>query len=253
MILGVDAGNSRIKIAVIGSREIRRLIDVPTKQFVEREERFRRLFADLAPEIGEVSGAAVSSVVPSLNKPLNKAIREALGVSVLTIDAGCRYPFRVAVKDPGKVGVDRLSAAAGLHKRTSNAVIVDVGSAITVDLIRERVFAGGLIMPGPALGLSALGTYARKLPEIDYTSISKHFPATFNDTHPSMILGAHIGAVGAVREAVRFLTQKTRRRPATMVAGGGAAVLAGHWPSSWRYDPDLVLRGIRRIWVLNRG
>lgn len=251
MILGIDAGNSRIKIAMVGSREIRRLSDVPTKRFVERPAQFDRLISDFADQIGDVTGAALSSVVPSLNAPLKKAIRAAFGVRLLTIDAGCRYPFRVAVKNPVKVGVDRLAAAAGLQARISNAIIVDIGTAITVDLVRDGAFMGGLIMPGPALGLSALGAYARKLPEIDYAAISRHFPGQFDDTRPSMILGTHLGAVGAVREAARFLAQKSRRSPLTIVTGGGAPALDGRWPSSWRHDPDLVLRGIRRIWILN--
>ena len=257
MVLCIDAGNSRIKIAVVGARRIHRLADVRTSRIVERPERFTRLIHDLGPRLGGLSGAAMSSVVPGINRYLRKTIREELGVGVLLIDKACRFPFRVAAKDPAKVGVDRFSAAAGLHKRTLNAIIVDIGSAITVDLVREGSFAGGLIMPGPALGLHALGSYARKLPQIDYKAITRHFPVSFDDTRPSMILGTHIGTLGGVREAVRFLTQetrgqKTRARPAIVVTGGGARAFAGRWPASWRYDPDLVLRGVHRIWVLNR-
>jgi type III pantothenate kinase len=259
MILCIDAGNSRIKIAVIGVGRIRRLADVRTSRIVERPERFIRLIHDLGPRLGDISGASISSVVPGINRYLRKAIREELGVGVLLIDTACRFPFRVATKDPAKVGVDRFSAAAGLHKRTLNAIIVDIGSAITVDLVRKGSFVGGLIMPGPALGLHALGTYTRKLPEIDYKALTRHFPADFDDTRPSMILGTHIGALGGVREAVRFLTQEARGqktpgpRPAVFITGGGARAFAGRWPARWRYDPDLVLRGVHRIWVLNRG
>ena len=59
------------------------------------------------------------------------------------------------------MGVDRIVAISG----KSNVVIVDAGSAITVDVIRDDIFEGGFIFPG----LSAMmETYKRVSPALDY-------------------------------------------------------------------------------------
>ena len=253
MVLCIDTGNTRVKIAMVDGSGVHRLADVDTKRVVENPEIVSRLLQNAQRRAGDPRGAALSSVVPGANAALRKAVRSVFDISTLVIDGRSRSPIRPNVKNRQAVGADRLAAAAGLHPRTANAVIVDIGSAVTVDLVEGRVFKGGLIMAGPALSLRALGTFARRLPVIDHSGIARHFPAGFNDTRPSMVLGAHIGVLGAVKEAVRFLSNTSRAKPRVIVTGGGAAVFAERWPAGWRSDPDLVFRGIHRIWLLNRS
>jgi len=59
------------------------------------------------------------------------------------------------------MGVDRIFAI----EATSNAIIVDAGSAITVDVVKEGKFLGGFIYPG----LKAMSnTYKNISPALDY-------------------------------------------------------------------------------------
>ena len=60
------------------------------------------------------------------------------------------------------MGVDRIFAC----EATSNAVIVDAGSAITVDLVKDGIFEGGFIYPG----LKAMSqTYKNISSALDYS------------------------------------------------------------------------------------
>jgi type III pantothenate kinase len=131
------------------------------------------------------------------------------------------------------------------------AIVVDVGSAVTVDLVAGRVFRGGLIMPGAGLGLWALGRYARRLPKIDAQRLSVHFPKRFDDTEPSMILGVNLGMVGAIREAVRELHRASGGSPTVFVTGGGARPLLRRLPGTWKWDPHLVSKGLYHVWEIN--
>lgn len=66
-----------------------------------------------------------------------------------------------------------------------------------------------------------------------------------------MTLGASLGAVGAIRESVRFLAASTGVKPLKYLTGGFGSVLRGHLPRSWVFDPDLTLKGIYVIASLN--
>ncbi len=60
------------------------------------------------------------------------------------------------------MGIDRIFALEGL----SNAVLVDAGSAITVDVVRDGVFEGGFIYPG----IKAMEqTYVKISPALAYS------------------------------------------------------------------------------------
>ncbi|MEZ6078685.1 MAG: type III pantothenate kinase [Pirellulaceae bacterium] len=89
-------------------------------------------------------------------------------------------PLEVRVDYPQAVGIDRLLAAlAALELTTSRpAVVIQAGSAVTVDLITAPTgeprqlallgsFEGGAILPGVPMMLRLLGKGADLLPEID--------------------------------------------------------------------------------------
>jgi type III pantothenate kinase len=163
-------------------------------------------------------------------------------------------PFRLGVANPANVGSDRMAAAAGaLERGRESAIVVDAGTAITVDLVVHLEFRGGLIMAGPGLALEALGTYARRLPRIGTDALLAGAAGRFDDTEPAMLLGARAAAAGAVIEGVRILRHAAGFSPGVVVTGGGLGVIGDRLPRGWKREPDLVARGLYRLWELNRG
>ena len=79
-------------------------------------------------------------------------------------------PIGNAYRTPETLGRDRLAAAVGVvalyPKR--NVLIVDLGTAITIDLVTaDGVFQGGVISPGIDMRLRALHEYTACLPLCD--------------------------------------------------------------------------------------
>ena len=143
-------------------------------------------------------------------------------------------------------------SAAGAALRVRNgAIIIDIGSAITVDLLSRGSFGGGIIMAGPGICLRGLGEHTAGLPEISLAEHQNPFSRRFDETVSSMILGAGIGALGAVKEAVGELERREGRRMTTYVTGGGATALLPRMPGGWRHRPYLVMEGLYSIWRLN--
>lgn len=251
MILTVDAGNTRIKYAVVDAGGVVPLGSHSTRENVRAS--CARILAANPGRAASLEGVAMASVVPSVSRSLASALRGSTGLRPLVIDHRLRLPFVLAVARPDRVGVDRLCAAAGASiPRRRGVIVIDVGSAITVDLVERRRYRGGVILAGPALALEALGAYAEQLPDIDYARVREPFPALFTGTETSMILGASRGAVGAVREAVRVLQARAGTALPKVLTGGAAASLSAGFPASWRREPHLVHAGIFRIWSMNR-
>ncbi|MFQ5511808.1 MAG: type III pantothenate kinase [Candidatus Krumholzibacteriia bacterium] len=250
-VLFVDAGNSFVKFAARDGRawsdlgrtatsaavSARRVIPPGARRYVDRRRDVETW---------------VSSVVPGANRPVAAALRALTGSRPVFVDHRFRLPFRLHVAKPGELGADRLCAAAGAVRRGRRSVIViDVGSAITVDLVDRGAYRGGLILVGPALGLRTLGAYARRLPTVDLPSAPHAFPQLFENTRSSMILGARVGALGAVREAAAVLRRAAGGRPGVVVTGGGVVTWTDRLPAGWRFEPRLVCEGLLLLRRLN--
>jgi len=168
--------------------------------------------------------------------------------------------LEVTTDEPGKVGIDRLlnAVAANLLRLPSSpAIIVDTGTATTVDLVSSRgAFDGGAILPGFELSARSLHLYTALLPNIPIEELASesHLPLGKN-TRAALRSGLFWGQLGAVRELVSRLSdigtaRVPERGPAAAVAaplvlltGGGASLLAPEMPQA-RWEPFLCLQGL---------
>ena len=152
----LDVGNLSAKGALVESGEI-----TDRWEFVTADgpgEAVGRL-VETAPE-----GFAYSSVVPAWTGAL-RALPPGMG---RVVEAGhtSDLPFGLSVDEPERVGPDRLCAALGAWAAGSReAVIVDAGTAVTVDLLSGGSFRGGSIFPGFRLLSEALHGGTALLPQ----------------------------------------------------------------------------------------
>jgi type III pantothenate kinase len=157
-------------------------------------------------------------------------------------------PIQLDVEAPERVGMDRLAAAVAanrLRQATRPAVVVDAGTAITVNLITsDGVFRGGVILPGFRLTTKALAEGTDLLPLI--TSDWNADPPTVvgRTTESAIRSGLFWGTVGAVRELVGRMASDLSAPPQVFVTGGDAKRLASFMAPDARFVPDLVLIGI---------
>ncbi len=160
------------------------------------------------------------------------------------------------------VGADRFAAALGAVSAggeyalsAAPCVIVDAGTAVTVDVVDERgVFQGGFIGPGPGVASAGLKAAAPALPAHDGQPV----PLVLGrETVGAVSAGAWGMAVGGVECLVR---QALAHLSLTASPGGAETtevrlVVTGGWGQAWleaschsstgRWDAALVHRGIR--------
>ena len=118
--------------------------------------------------------------------------------------------MEIRVDEPARVGIDRLLAAVAANRlRTPDraAIVVDLGTAITVDLVEaDGAFAGGAILPGIGMAGRALADQTDALPHVMLAhSVAPPSPLG-KSTKAAIEAGLYWGAVGAVGELVSQLT-----------------------------------------------
>ena len=147
MILEIDAGNTRLKWRLIGLREV-----IVERGVVDNNREFTAFFLN-DKIFASVRGVLVSCVAGGAGlEVLCEAFKSRLGKervfeAVSKAESG---GIRFAYDDPARLGVDRVMAmVAGLKRCPEGVMVVDCGSAITVDLVScSGEHLGGYILPG---------------------------------------------------------------------------------------------------------
>ena len=162
------------------------------------------------------------------------------------------FSINIEVQSPERVGHDRLaSAVACQHLKTPShaAIVVDAGSAITVDAVSpDGSFLGGAIMAGQqASGDGAFRLGTDLLPRISTMRLEEP-PAVIGDsTEKAIRSGLFWGTVGAIREMVQRAGAHLGQDHELFMTGGDIQRLATHVDPSGRVVPNLVLSGIALV------
>jgi type III pantothenate kinase len=161
---------------------------------------------------------------------------------------------QVRLDQPERVGLDRLlnvMAAKDRVKRPLPILIVDAGSAVTVDQVDATgAFVGGVIFPGCRLMAKALHDYTDALPEVDIDRVNPPMPG--NSTAGAIQAGVFWAVAGGIKAVVRQMSFRAgstglhgRENPVVFLTGGDAELLEAvmdSWVIVW---PEMTLEGIR--------
>lgn len=156
-------------------------------------------------------------------------------------------PIEIDVDRPDRVGMDRLVAAVGanaVRRQGRPAVVIDLGTAVTVDVVDDRGrFAGGAILPGLRLAASALADRTDALPEV-LVDLDLPPEPIGKSTEHAIQSGLYWGTVGAVRELIGRVADTYPGRPHVLLTGGDTRRLGPLLDDRTRWIPHLVLAGI---------
>jgi len=151
------------------------------------------------------------------------------------------------VAEPGRVGIDRLAAAAAAAVAKApgrGAVVVDCGTATTVDLVSAAgVFLGGAILAGPGLLARALAEGTSRLPEVAALETGPPPPLPGRSTQAAIAAGIGWGMRGAVARLVAEAQTALSGDCEVFLTGGSAGIVRDALPGAIEI-PELVLAGI---------
>ncbi len=250
-LLVVDIGNTQTVFGLYRGTGLTchwRLSSEPNKTADELSLQLNGMFTQNGIDVSDIHGILAASVVPHLDAVLTRACQLACNKTPAFVgSADVKTGMAVDYKNPREVGSDRIANAVAAREHFGSPVIVmDCGTATTFDIVSPvGHYAGGLIVPGMEVALSALSERAAKLPEVTSGRLDILIA---RDTASSMQAGSYWSTVDGLTGIIRRLHSLPGFEHAPVVASGGLAeeIIADiEGISACR--PDLTLEGLRLL------
>ncbi len=252
-LLTIDVGNTQIVIGVYKERKLKAHWRLDTKARRTEDEltiMVSQLFrlADIGMDM--VSGVAICCVVPPLTPMLIQFCKKAFDLAPLVVGPGIKTGIPIDMDDPREVGADRIAnAAGGLLLYDPPLIVVDFGTAITIDAISESSeYKGGVIVPGLSLSLNALYHNAARLPKVE---LAEPPSVIGRNTIHSMQSGAYYGYVSLVDGIVKRMKPELGDNATVIATGGEVGMLANASETIEHVEENLTLEGLRAIYELS--
>jgi type III pantothenate kinase len=240
MVAVFDIGNTNIHAGLYRGRALNRKFIFPTRKNLQIAK-VRRIFKD-----ERLMGVAIASVVPSITKQV-VGLCKTYGLPVVVvsskIDCGITYAYR----DPSTLGADRIAAVVGaLTRFRRDAIVVDAGTAITVDVVlRGGKYLGGVILPGMHMLSASMHKNTAQLPEV---AVRKPKDLIGRSTEECIQSGIFNGTMMMVSGFIKELKRKYTKSFFCVSTGGSGALLAKHIKEIQKYDAGLCMYGALTIY-----
>ncbi|GHT77827.1 type III pantothenate kinase [Bacteroidia bacterium] len=234
MNLIIDRGNSAVKIALFENNQL-----VENGQWETLPvEHLQDLFDKYPLKKG------ILSSVGQIDKEVYAFLSGRLPV-FYELNNRLPVPLTIDYRTPETLGMDRIAAAVGafVQQPNENLLIIDIGTAITFDLVAKGgIYSGGNISPGPALRFKALHQFTNRLPLI---AEEGEIPAMGYDTETAIRAGV---IQGIVREIDSYIKEYQKNQTVfAFLTGGYAFYFESKLKNSIFADENLVLKGLNEI------
>ncbi|MCZ6560984.1 MAG: type III pantothenate kinase [Gammaproteobacteria bacterium] len=238
ILLLIDAGNSRVKWAwwngTLGSQNSADWTELSGGDFFPADRKPDRII------IANVGGQRI-------HEHIDTDAEEVVFVETGKEAGGVTNAYR----DPAQMGVDRWVAMIGArHHRSGPLVVVDAGTALTVDMLDpDGMHLGGVIVPGYRLMLSSLLGGTADIVEVTETvadRVSDNNGIAARSTDEAIHSGALIALISLIRHGQEFLEKQSKTSPRILLCGGDADMLLPLLQNA-EIVADLVLRGLAVI------
>lgn len=185
--------------------------------------------------------------MPPVDKVIREALSRFLGKDVYFVGEDIVPSMPIITDNPEEVGSDRIVNAVAAHDLFKDAVIiVDFGTAITVDLVTKKgEYAGGAIAPGAGISAEALFTRTSLLPRVE---LKRPAHVLGTNTIEAIQSGIYYGFSGLVDGIITGIVKEFGQRPPVMATGGVSAAFKGGSRFITHMDEFLTLKGLNLIY-----
>ncbi|MGC8955486.1 MAG: type III pantothenate kinase [Fervidobacterium sp.] len=239
MLLLFDVGNTHTTVALTKDGKSFEKYRIATKKYETEDELYvflKSLYGALIDGIAIV----VSSVVPSLNIVFEYFAKKYGNGNVYFVNSLEYDKIIWNVSYPKEIGADRVCDVIAAYKDYGeNCIVVDYGTAITVEVLKDGVYEGGVIMPGFAMMINALFKGTAKLPLVE---IKPYNGFIGKDTESNIRIGTINATVGAIKYVIENIMKEYKKKPLVIHTGGQAVYVREVVEGI--VDNDLTLRGM---------
>jgi type III pantothenate kinase len=255
MLMAIDIGNTNITLGLCDGQEWLRQWRLRTVHDMTVDEYgvyLKALLRELSAA-DMVDGVIISCVVPPLTTTFAEVSRSYLGQEALQVNAETKTGIRILTENPAEVGADRIvNAAAAHHLYTGPSIVVDMGTATTLDVVSAAgELLGVVIAPGLGLAADALSSRAAQLGRV---ALEAPPSAIGRNTVQAMQSGLVFGYVALIEGMIRRISNELETEDIRVIGTGGLiSNIAAHTSMIDHVEPWLTLTGLELIYRLNKG
>ncbi|MDY5230123.1 MAG: type III pantothenate kinase [Eubacteriales bacterium] len=254
MILTIDIGNTNIVLGGFDDEKLRFISRISTnakKTDAEYATKLKSILSLYGVDESEVSGAAISSVVPILTQTMANAIKIVFNVKAVIVGPGIKTGINLLADNPAQVGADLICACVAAAKLyTPPVLIIDMGTATKFMLVDEsKSFTGVSIMPGVEISLKALTGGAAQLPQISLVPPKKLLGTNTIDCMRSGII---YGNAAMLDGMIDRIGDEVKSELTIVATGGLSRSIIPYCRHDVILDDDLILKGLLIIYNKNK-
>jgi len=241
-LIAISIGNTRTKIAPFRGGDMLDAKTVTNSDVAGLDEALKSAGEQLGDTLADAP-VIIASVAPNVTEAVSARVKAVLSSRPHRFEQDLAIPIGRQLDREALVGEDRLLNAAAAYDTLQQAcIIVDAGTAVTVDFVDGAgTFHGGAIAPGAQMMLDSLHNHTAQLPEV---KLAKPAETIGHSTAEAMKVAVFYGLQGLVRELVEHYAEIAGAFPTVIATGGDAAMLFDEYELVDRVIEDLTLCGI---------
>jgi type III pantothenate kinase len=253
MLLVVDIGNTNTHLGLCLDGKVEKAWHMRTNPTANSGEVVSAIRAELPRGTDKrITAAAVASVVPQSDSMWWAVLQKTFRLHPVWVTAKLPLGIEIRYKPTKNVGADRIANAVGGFKKYGGPlIIIDFGTAVTLDVIDAKGnYIGGVIGPGIQLTMNALHAGTALLPKMKLKeALQDPDKVLGQDTVSAMRSGIVFGFCGMVREIVERLKEEQgfNENVAVIATGGNSEAITKRLPFVKVTDPNLTLDGLCEI------
>lgn len=250
----LDIGNSRIKWAIVDNSDYQFCGGVLLTDFLADPE--KHFFANLNSPIDQVYYACVSNAknLDSI-KNIIQSKWQLFPIELCSQQSCCG--LESGYDDFHLLGSDRWMAMQGAlslvsANDTSPFIVIDFGTAVTVDAVRDGKHLGGFIVPGLTSLRSALAKDTADLnlflePNQSDDEFDAHSTLLATNTESAILGGTLYMSAAFINQIIMDLNAQLKTEFKVFLTGGDAKTFVNLIDANAILEEDLVLKGMVRI------
>ncbi len=238
-----DIGNTFIKLSILNERfEISKEYNLETSKIFIKKNRDK--FLSNIKKTKLKKQVLFSSVVPKAFKVIKNILSKKKFKVKEIKNLKIKKILKIKVKNYNQLGSDRISNALGALK-FKNSLIIDFGTATTFDIVKNRVYEGGIISPGVKLSILNLHKSTALLPMINLKKFKNNFG---KNTKEAINAGFFWGYEGLINNIIKKISFKTKTNYKIILTGGYAKLFSKYVHQKSIIDENITIKGISKAY-----
>ena len=238
-----DIGNTSTKICILNDKfKIIKSFNFETIKIYKKNFLKKILKNHLNKNLN--SDLLFSSVVPAAFKEIKKIFKSTKFKLFEIKEFNLDRIININVKNKKQLGSDRIANAIGV-KQFKNCLVLDFGTATTFDVIRNKVYEGGVIAPGVKLSIMNLNKSTALLPLINLKKNQKNYG---KNTNEALNAGFVWGYEGLINNIINKIISKEKNKYKIILTGGYASFFKRIIKEKISIDQDFTIKGITKVY-----